>query len=210
MKILHLTVGMVQTNCYILFDENSREGAVIDPGDNAPAILQALDSEAIQLRYVLLTHAHFDHILAVHDVVEKTGAALVCPKGDLWLLKPENMGQFRYAAHGYRQTPVDIAAEEGTEISFGGMTARYLSTPGHTPGSSVIQVGDVLFTGDTLFRRECGRCDLEGGDFDQMLRSLKRLYELPGDYQVLPGHEGASTLQQEREWNPYMRQAIRQ
>ena len=117
------------------------------------------------------------------------------------------MGEFRPFARGFVETPVDIEAEEGTEVTFGGMTAHYMNTPGHTPGSSVIQVGDVLFTGDTLFRHECGRCDLEGGDFNEMLHSLKRLHDLPGDYKVLPGHEGLSTLAEERKYNPYMRQA---
>ena len=102
---------------------------------------------------------------------------------------------------------MDIQAEEGTELTIGGLTAYYMNTPGHTPGSSVIKVGDVLFTGDTLFRHECGRCDFEGGDFNQMLASLKRLHDLEGDYKVLPGHEGLSTLEEERRNNPYMRQA---
>lgn len=105
-----------------------------------------------------------------------------------------------------QDTP-DILAGEGTAVTFGGLTAAYMSTPGHTPGSSVIRIGDCLFTGDTLFRHECGRCDLEGGDFSAMLRSLKRLSELEGDYKVLPGHEGISTLDEERAANPYMLQA---
>ena len=186
MKILHLTVGMVQTNCYIVFDEATREGAVIDPGDNAESILKAVASEKINLRFILLTHGHFDHILAVHEVAEKTGAKLVCPKGDLWLLHRESMGEFQPFARGFVETPVDVEAEEGAEVSFGGMTAHYMHTPGHTPGSS---------------------CDLAGGDFSQMLKSLKRLHDLPGDYKVLPGHESMSTLEEERQWNPYMLQA---
>ena len=99
-------------------------------------------------------------------------------------------------------------AEEGTEIAIGNLTATYLHTPGHTPGSSCIRVGDVLFTGDTLFRHECGRCDLEGGDFGKMLKSLKRLSEIRENLHVLPGHEGASTLDEERRMNPYIRQAV--
>ena len=195
MKLMQLTVGVVGTNCYIVYDEKTREAAVIDPGDNAKSILHAVSEEKLTVKYVLLTHAHFDHILAVHDVLEATGAQFVCPEADTWLLCRDNMGQFR------------SLAQEGTEITFGGMTAVYMSTPGHTPGSSVIRIGDCLFTGDTLFRHECGRCDLEGGDFSAMLRSLKRLSELEGDYKVFPGHEGISTLSEERAANPYMLQA---
>lgn len=209
MKILHLTVGMVATNCYIFYDENTMEGAVIDPGDNAKAILKTIEDEKINLKYVLLTHGHFDHILAVHDVVNATGAKLVCNKDDLWLLNKNAMGQFKSFAKNFKETPVDIEAEDGTEIKVGGLTAKYISTPGHTPGSSVILVGDVMFTGDTLFRRECGRCDLEGGDFPTILRSLKKLYNMQGDYKVLPGHDAFSTLEEEREYNRYMREAIK-
>ena len=87
MKILRLVVGMVQTNCYIFYDENTMEGAVVDPGDNAKSILKAIEDEKIQIKYVLLTHGHFDHILAANEVVAATGAKLVCHKNDLWLLK---------------------------------------------------------------------------------------------------------------------------
>lgn len=208
MKVLQLCVGMVATNCYIVFDEQSREAAVIDPGDSAPSILHAVDEERLTVRYVLLTHAHFDHILAAHEVLEKTGAKYVVPEADTWLLKRENMGQFRAIARGYVEDTPDILATEGTQLTFGGLTATYMNTPGHTPGSSVIQIEDCLFTGDTLFRHECGRCDLEGGDFGVMLRSLKRLHDLEGDYKVLPGHEGLSTLAEERAANPYMLQAV--
>ena len=208
MKIMQLCVGVVGTNCYIVYDETTRAAAVIDPGDNAPSILQAVQQEKLDVKYVLLTHAHFDHILAAHEVLQATGAQYVVPEADLWLLDRNNMGQFRALARTYVQDTPDILASEGTEITFGGLTAVYMSTPGHTPGSSVIRIDDCLFTGDCLFRHECGRCDLEGGDFSAMLRSLRRLYELEGDYKVLPGHEGLSTLNEERAANPYMLQAV--
>ena len=208
MKLIQLCVGVVGTNCYIVYDEKSREAAVIDPGDNAKSILHAVSEEKLKVKYVLLTHAHFDHILAAHEVLEATGAQFVCPEADIWLLNRDNMGQFRSLARTYVQDTPDILAKEGTEVTFGDLTAHYMSTPGHTPGSSVIRIGDCLFTGDTLFRHECGRCDLKGGDFSAMLRSLKRLYELDGEYKVFPGHEGISTLSEERAYNPYMRQAM--
>ena len=208
MKIMQLCVGVVGTNCYIVYDETTRAAAVIDPGDNAPSILHAVQQEKLDVKYVLLTHARFDHILAAHEVLQATGAQYVVPEADLWLLDRNNMGQFRALARTYVQDTPDILASEGTEITFGGLTAVYMSTPGHTPGSSVIRIDDCLFTGDCLFRHECGRCDLEGGDFSAMLRSLRRLYELEGDYKVLPGHEGISTLNEERAANPYMLQAV--
>lgn len=210
MKIISFCVGIVRTNCYLVFDEKTKEGALIDAGDEAERLLDAIREHKVNLKYILLTHAHFDHILAAHEVLQQTGAQYVVPEKDTWLLKREAMGQFKPYARKYIEDTPDILAHEGTQVTFGNMTATYMSTPGHTPGSCVIQMGDVLFTGDTMFRRECGRCDLEGGDFGQMLQSLKRLAELPGNYQVLPGHEGISTLEEERRENPYVLQALRQ
>ncbi len=208
MKIIQMCVGIIGTNCYIVYDEAAREAAVVDPGDNAPSILKAVRKENLEVKYILLTHAHFDHILGVHDIIRETGAKYVVPEADVWLLKRDNMGPFRSAAEGYIEDAPDILANEGTEVVIGNITACYMNTPGHTPGSSVIRMGDTLFTGDTLFRGSCGRVDLEGGSMRQMLESLKRLYELKGDYKVLPGHEGISTLEDERRFNPYMDQAM--
>lgn len=208
MKLIQMHVGVVQTNCYVFYDENTMEGAVVDPGDNAAAILREVERVGAKITYILLTHAHFDHILAVHEIAEKTGAKLVVHKDDEWLLSYNAMGEFRPYARGYQETPVSLFAGEGTKIQIGGLTAEYLHTPGHTPGSCCIRVEDVLFTGDTMFRHECGRCDLKGGDFSQMLQSLKRLSELPGDYRVLPGHDAITTLSEERVRNPYVKQAL--
>lgn len=210
MKVIQLHVGAVQTNCYVFYDENTMEGAVVDPGDNAAAILREIERAGAKITYILLTHGHFDHILAVHEISEKTGAKLVIHKDDEWLLHYHAMGEFRPYARSFQETPVDIFAEEGTKIAVGGLTAEYLHTPGHTPGSCCIRVEDVLFTGDTMFRHECGRCDLQGGDFSQMLQSLKRLSELPGDYRVLPGHDAITTLSEERLRNRYVKQALGQ
>ena len=126
MKVMQLTVGVVGTNCYIVYDEATREAAVIDPGDNAKSILHAVAEEKLTVRYVLLTHAHFDHILAVHDVLEATRAQFVCPEADTWLLSRDNMGQFRSLARSYVQDTPDILAGEGTAVTFGGLTGRRL------------------------------------------------------------------------------------
>ena len=194
MQIKQFVVGDVATNCYLVWDEKSHEGAIVDPGDCAEQLIQTIQEDHVQLKYILLTHAHFDHILAVGAIQRATGAQVVVSKKDEYLLPG-----------------ADIWAEEGTSVTFGGMTATYYSTPGHTPGSCVIRLDDaVLFTGDTLFRENCGRTDLPGGNWNDMLRSLKKLHDMPGDYRVLPGHEGLSTLEHERQHNPYMAEAVNQ
>ncbi|MGN1015245.1 MAG: MBL fold metallo-hydrolase [Butyricicoccus sp.] len=214
MKIMMTCVGDIGTNCYLVYDEVSREGAIIDPGDNAPRLLQMIRDNNVQLKYILLTHAHFDHILAVGEIKRETGAQVVVNMEDEYLFNPDAaLGAFgaygRQLKNRFDFPGADIDAREGTEITFGGMTAYYYHTPGHTPGSSTIQIGENLFTGDTLFCRECGRCDLPGGDFPTMLRSLKRLHDMDGDFRVYPGHMSTSTLDAERRENPYMRQAVR-
>ncbi len=214
MKIIQTCVGDIGTNCYLIYDETSKEGAMIDPGDNASQLLNLIKQHEIQLKYILLTHAHFDHIMAVGEIKQATGAQVVVNMEDSYLFQ-QDAGLNAFGAFGRQmknrfQFPgVDIPAEEGTEVTFGGITAHYYHTPGHTPGSCTIQIENCLFTGDTLFCRECGRCDLAGGDFLKMLQSLKKLHDLPGDYHVYPGHMQVSTLNAERKKNPYMIQAVR-
>ena len=178
MNIQTLTLGPLATNCYLVRQDGCSRVVIIDPAANSKKLLAALQEQGLTLEAIFLTHAHFDHILAAHEVLEATGAQYVVPEKATWLLRRDNIGQFRGLARNYVQDTPDILANEGTEVTFGGMTATYMATPGHTPGSSVIRIGDCLFTGDTLFRHECGRCDLEGGDFSAMLRSLKRLHVL--------------------------------
>lgn len=212
MKVMQTRVGDIQTNCYLVYDEKSSAGAIIDPGDDAERLLKLIKDNGIDLQYILLTHAHFDHIMAVGAIKEATGAQVVVSPKDSYLYEYD-AGLDEFGAYGrqlkrrYNFPGIDIEADEGTTITFGDITATYYSTPGHTPGSCTIKMGNCLFTGDTLFCRECGRCDLAGGDFDAMLTSLKKLHDMEGDYNVLPGHEQISTLEAERRSNPYMRQA---
>ncbi len=208
MKLLNLVVGMIETNCYIAYDEISSHGVVIDPGANANSILQAITTNNISIDYVLLTHGHFDHILAAASICQATGAKLVIHKNDAALLKEAVVRQYSAYIQGeFHEKLADILAEDGTTIKTADMTFRYVHTPGHTPGSCVIVCGNIMFSGDTLFREQCGRCDLAGGDFSQMLLSLKRLYTME-EYQVFCGHGEATTLSYERMHNPYMKQAV--
>ncbi|MDO4175090.1 MAG: MBL fold metallo-hydrolase [Eubacteriales bacterium] len=214
MQIKQYVVGDVSTNCYLVYDETTLEGAIVDPGDAADRLLADITSANIKLKYILLTHAHFDHIMAVGAIHRETGAKVVVSKDDAYLFDgTASLSPFgaygRQMLRKFDFPGADIWITEDLELTFGGMTVTFYRTPGHTPGSCVIQLGDhILFTGDTLFCRNCGRTDLPGGDWNTMLQSLKKLHDLPGDYQVLPGHDALSTLEQERRENPYMRQAV--
>lgn len=195
MQISVLPLGALQTNCYVVADEEAKVCLVIDPGDEGERIAQALDRMGLKCERIALTHGHYDHVGGVKALHEATGAPVSLPEKDLAL--PENMtdGPLFYT---------DLY-NEGDTFTVGNMTFEVLSTPGHTPGSCCLRCGEVLFTGDTLFQGSCGRTDFPGGDIQQMLESLKRLANLEGDYQVLPGHGGETSLDVERRYNFYMR-----
>ena len=200
MKMITLPLGALETNCYVVYDEASKACALVDPGAMPQVILDTLAKNDLTLQKILLTHAHFDHtgaLRALHEKFPDVPIYVNAQDTDETL----NMSQGNLV---YTDTFLD-----GDEISMPPLTFRVLATPGHTRGSSCLICGDTIFSGDTLFEGCCGRTDLPGGDGTQMLASLKRLAELPGDYHVLPGHGGDTTLERERRTNYYMREAMR-
>ncbi|MEA4823455.1 MAG: MBL fold metallo-hydrolase [Clostridiaceae bacterium] len=207
MKILTLTVGPVRTNCYIAFDETTHEGFLVDPGDDAEDILAAVRANSLIITHILLTHGHFDHILALSEVKKATGAKIGIHTLDAFNL--QSITGCLYArfcgSGGFIPMTADLLLEEGTRIDAASVTLTVLHTPGHTPGSSCFDTGSVLFTGDTLFAESCGRVDLGCGDGDAMHASLARLSALPGDRACYPGHGRAFTLCDARAVNPVLR-----
>lgn len=207
MNIERIVVGPVSTNCYIVYDE-SGAAVVIDPGDDAPKLLSFIRERSLELKYILLTHGHFDHIMAVGDLKKATGAELVIAAGDADYLRNPDISLATRVGKTHESIEPDRVAGDGDIFDAGGMSFKYLLTPGHTAGSAVILSGEAMFSGDTLFQGDCGRCDLPGGDYAEMLRSLKRLYDLPGDYKVYPGHDVSTTLAVERVDNVNMLEAV--
>ena len=196
-------MGPIGTNCYILEDDQTHLAAVIDPGDEPELIQEALEKEGVEVRYLLLTHGHYDHTTAVPALHR------VYPQADIYIHQAD--------ANGAGSTLFPLAGEvddlklydEGDVIRLGDHEIQVLHTPGHSPGSVTLKVEDVLFTGDTLFAGSCGRTDLRGGSYEQIMQSLKRLGELKGDFHVCPGHEATSTLERERRSNPFLMEAMR-
>ena len=207
MIIETIKVGYLQTNCYVVYDDLG-EAAVIDPGADAGKILRILKEKSLKLKYILLTHGHFDHILAVPEIKEATGAEVVITEGDAHALRASDKSLASMVKVDQVSIDQDITAENGSTYEVGSMRFTYLLTPGHTPGSAVIICGNIIFSGDTLFAGDCGRCDLPGGDYAEMLRSLRKLNSLVGDYIVYPGHEESTTLSRERSYNINMLEAI--
>ena len=204
-----LPVGMLRTNCYIVADEYMKEAVVIDPGSKPEKIMEALDELDVTVKYIVFTHGHYDHIVAAHYVQQPTEARILMHRADEPYLTKDAVSKYgRYTTAGYVEVHPDEFLEDGDTFTVGDLEFRVISTPGHTPGSICLVCGDYLFAGDTLFKGTCGRWDLVGGDEDAMMKSLKLLARLEGDYKVLPGHESATTLQYERENNKIMIEAM--
>lgn len=204
MNIKCLAAPPYGTNCYIL--EDGGQAAVIDPGGAASKLLEAL--EGLEVRYIFLTHGHYDHTGAVAEL------ARALPQAEIYLHKndyPDEPSKlFPLSAQVADGTCRAVSFyDEGDTLPLGERTVQVLHTPGHSEGSVTLRCGDVLFCGDTLFAGSCGRTDFEGGSVEKIMASLKRLGELEGDLQVLPGHMDFSTLDQERQSNPYLRHALR-
>ena len=202
MHIKTLTVGPIETNCYVVSDEETQECAVIDPGDESGTILDYLESNNLKCRCILLTHAHFDHVGAVSELMAETGAALYMSEQDNGV--PIGSGNECFLAP---EGPKFY--KDGDTVAVSSLSFRVLATPGHTPGCVCLICGDAIFSGDTLFRDSCGRTDFVSSNTDDMLASLRRIAELPGDYEVFPGHMSATTLERERRMNYFMHAALK-
>ena len=201
MLIKTIPVGQLEENCYIVTNEATLESVVIDPGDEANTILDYLESNKLKCTAIMLTHGHFDHVGAVDAVAEETGATVYMNELDDAKRHQNNHSSYTLRDGG-------IYYSDGDVIDAAGLSFHIIATPGHTPGGVTIQVEDCLFTGDTLFKGSCGRTDLDGGDINQELASLRRICSLPGDYEVYPGHMDSTTLERERMFNYYCRSAM--
>jgi hydroxyacylglutathione hydrolase len=201
-----LSLGPIQTNCYLIGCEETRDGAVIDPGWDAPIILAAVEAAGLNVKYVLNTHAHWDHISANADVLEATGSQLAIHSKDLALLRARG-GADLWGIPAKTSPEPDLELVPGRMLQVGTLNLQVLFTPGHTPGHVSFWEADagVVFDGDVLFKQGVGRTDLWGGDRDLLMRSIwDVLMELPDDTVVYSGHGPSTTIGEERSTNPWL------
>lgn len=200
MKIIHMVLGELETNCYLLIDEETNEAAVIDPADEAETIRDAIESAGATLRYILLTHGHRDHTLAAPKLHEMFPDAAVY----IHELDKGAVGIYRYPMEELIGDDLRFYGE-GDTLPLGSLTIEVLHTPGHTGGSVCLKCGSALFTGDTLFAGSMGRIDLPGAQPEKMMGSLARLARLQGEFDVYPGHMETTTMARERQYNLYIK-----
>ena len=199
-------VAPLMTNCYLVGDETEKVCAVVDPGGSPDLVLSMIQRSGLTPTAIFLTHGHYDHVRGIPGILQKyPDLPVYCHEKEICAAE-DRTAQFYLPHTGANQRTYG----EGDVVSVGTLAFRVLHTPGHSGGSVVLLVEDLMLCGDTLFAGSMGRCDLPGGDETVMGSSLRRLAALEGNYKVLPGHGGASTLERERSTNPYMRQAMRQ
>jgi hydroxyacylglutathione hydrolase len=205
MFFTQLSVGPLQVNCYILADEHTKEAIVIDAGDDAQDILKIIKDNGLKVRYIVITHAHFDHVGANKALKEATGAEILMHQQDEMVLKSvANQGSL-FGMRSVASPPADRYVQHGEVITAGDVSLKVLHTPGHSPGGICLLAKGMVFTGDALFAGSIGRTDLPGGDMIALLRGIKEhLMTLPDNTRVYPGHGPASTIGEERRDNPFL------
>lgn len=206
MKIKKLILGPVQTNCYLVFNDDTKEGIIIDPADSADRIIATVGNLQVKPVGILLTHGHFDHILAADFLNEHYGSSTYIHSEEADLASNPRLNASKSFGM-YGTAKADELAEDGEVLHLAGFSIKVLHTPGHTKGGACyyFEEEQVLFSGDTLFAQSVGRTDLPTGSYGTLIRSIKeKLFTLPEKTLVFPGHGEETTIEYEIQYNPYV------
>lgn len=201
-------MGPIETNCYLVYCSKTKEGIVIDPGDEGGKINNLIKDLGVKIKYIINTHGHHDHIKANKDVKELTGAPILIHTNDAAMLTDSSKNLSHYMGEKTIEPAADRELNDGDIISFGTFSLQVLHTPGHTPGciSLLCTTKKICFTGDTLFNGSVGRTDLPGGNYKTLLQSLRnKLINLSNEVIIYPGHGPHSTIGEEKAINPYFK-----
>lgn len=206
LRVRRFVVSPFETNCFLVSAPNAPDALIIDPGDSAETILEAIRSDGLAVRGIVNTHGHADHIAANSALKEELGCPIMIHESDAPYLSDPELNLSAYLGRsGPLSPPADRLLNDGDEIEIGGLVFRVMHTPGHTPGGICLLVGDALFSGDTLFAGSIGRTDFPNGDQEQLLDSIsRRLLVLPDETIVYTGHGSQTTIGIERASNPWL------
>lgn len=204
MIIKSLVVGQLEENCFIIGDKRTKKAIVIDPGDEPDRIMELIRDNSLDVRYIICTHAHFDHVGAVTDIKKETGARIVVHNDELELYHGARDQAIFWGYELDSLPEPDMMVKDGDEIKVGSLVFKVLHTPGHSPGSICLLGEGIVITGDTLFAGSVGRTDFYGGDTDKLRNSFERLMLLPPETRVLAGHGPNSTIGRESSGNYFL------
>lgn len=207
LKVQSFVLGPIMTNAYLIWDEGTKHGIVVDPGSGPDKLITAIEEQQLTIEAILLTHAHFDHIGGVEDVRGATGAPMYIHEREAsWLTNPRENGSQLFGMGDIRTKEADVLLTGGEKLNLLEKEVQVIHTPGHSPGSVSFywEGADLLVSGDVLFQGSIGRTDLPGGDYETLMTSIKTVIELPEHTRVLPGHGPNTTIEQEQLANPFI------
>ncbi|QUL98073.1 MAG: MBL fold metallo-hydrolase [Candidatus Fermentithermobacillus carboniphilus] len=209
MQVERLVVGSLATNCYLVFDEKSKKGIIIDPGGDGPYILECIERFGIDPVAIILTHGHLDHTVEAGFIQKAKKVPVYVGAGDLELVRNPGWMKSFMDVEEVPEVKDLRPVKEGDTVTFGDVSLKVLETPGHSPGSISLYGEGHFFSGDLVFRRSIGRTDLPGGDETVLFNSIRnKVLTLPGDTLIHPGHDEPTTVEEERKKNPFLRHFV--
>ncbi|MBR2546967.1 MAG: MBL fold metallo-hydrolase [Eubacterium sp.] len=205
MEVIEYQTGPLRVNTYLVFDE-AKEAFLVDPGSYLKQISNKITEKELDLKYIVLTHGHGDHIGGIAKFKEDfPGVQVVALDEEKATLNDPVLNNSKILLGGEITMDADVYVHDGMTMKIGNMDLKFLATPGHTPGGMSILIGDVVFSGDTLFKTSIGRTDMPGGDYNQLIDSIRtKLFTLPDDTKVYTGHMGNTTIGWEKKHNPFV------
>lgn len=206
MNIKKFTLSDFQSNCYVIGCENTKEAVIVDPGECTEEIINAIEEENYVLKNIIFTHGHGDHIAGAKELKDKFGADILAHEAEVAMIKDPKINMSSMMSCDNVSLDVDRPLKDGDSIDFGDKKIEVIHTPGHSKGGICLKINEHLFTGDTLFPRSIGRTDFVGGDYDEIISSIKgKLMTLSGKTKVHPGHGNVSSIGKEKLMNPFVK-----